>query len=183
MTMLAIRGRKRKSGRRHPNGDLAERRPNDRLLVALQPHRVWLPKDHRLSDLAENPLGCYQLTKVIDPEQAEAGRLYAVAVGRLRASIETPRGMTGSGRGYDCNADLCADPSWSCECRARMKRYNELYEALAGAGRKAMMVVNRVAVRQQHCMIGEREALRAGLDALVHKLGLTGQRKSSNSRN
>jgi hypothetical protein len=45
---------------------------------------------------------------VLSDAQYLAGLRYAVVVGEYRAVIETPRAMSGAGRGYTCPAD----PRW-----------------------------------------------------------------------
>lgn len=172
-------GRKRKTGRRLSNGHLVERPADYRILAAAQPHRAWLPESKRMDERADSILGCLNLIGKLTDEQAEAGRRYAVAVGRYRATIEGPSATSGSGRAYACNP-LCDYGPDDCECHQRRKRYNDLYEALAGAGRKPMLAVNSVAIQGKQ---GDLYALRSGLDALVRHLGLTGYRKSDTRRN
>lgn len=187
---LARSGRKRKQGRRTSSGDLA-RVPaiNYRALAALQPHRRWLPadkrEDHRAAtllgslNLLYRPATAYGAERGITDQQAEAGRQYAVAVGRYRASIGTPSAIAGAGRGYGCDPTLClstdSDKADECECFNRRSRYMGMDEALAQAGRKAQLAVNDCAIREQ---IVDIRALRRGLDALAKHIGLTSGRKS-----
>lgn len=189
---LARSGRKRKSGRRTASGDLARVAPaiNYRALAALQPHRACLPKEFREDPKAATLLGKLNLVHReatpygaehgINDQQAEAGRQYAVAVGRYRASIDTPSGTAGAGKGYDCLPDGCREEPSLCECYNRRRRYNELYEALAIAGRKATMAVNDVAIRERPADI---KHLRRGLDAVAKQIGLTAGRKSRHTGN
>lgn len=103
-------GRKRKSGRRHPSGELVrDKRPDDRVRASRQPHRRALKEGDRLSEKAESMLG--RLSLQIDPasdkkrpkslisaEQFEAGELYARVVGKYRSTIESPPSGGGFGR-------------------------------------------------------------------------------------
>jgi hypothetical protein len=169
---LARTGRKRKSGRRHPGGTLAQPRNDDRARAALQPHRAWLPADKRLDQRADSALGALNLLGAITDEQHVAGQRYAVIVGEYRAVVQPPRGTAGSGRGHACHPDLCRDDPDLCECRRRKRRYDGCFEALHDAGRKAQLVTGRVAVHGERCAAGEIAALRRGLDALARHLGV-----------
>src|SRR5258708_20920072 len=133
------RGRKRKIGLRHPGGVLARPRFDVRSLATLQPHRVWLPEEKRMDQKAASPLGCLNLLGVLTDSQYLAGVRYAVVVGKYRAVIETPRAISGAGRGYDCPGDLrCGrDPLEPCECRRRKERYDAAFPAGVRAGHTA----------------------------------------------
>lgn len=61
----------------------------------------------------------------------------------------------------------------TCACRDRQRRYERLYEAVAGAGRRALMAVIKVTVRGEDLPSSELVYLRAGLDAAKRELGLT----------
>jgi hypothetical protein len=161
-------GRKRKSGRRKPSGRLApDKRPDDKLKIAAQPHRRGLEADQRLDERAESPLGRALLRGLVDRAGYDAGMRFAVVVGEYRATIEAPRAVAGSGRGAPCEPDLC-EPEF-CGCRRRRERYCRAYEALAGAGRAALREVIRVAIQGEE--IGELPLLRLGLGALARHFG------------
>lgn len=178
-------GRKRKQGRRTVSGNIArEPATNYRMLAGLQPHRSWLPKDKRESEKAATLLGAlnllYRPATQFTPEfgitdqQAEAGRQYAVAVGRYRASIGSPSSMGGTGRGYACNPSHCysGDNLDGCECLKRRRRYNDLREVLVRMrDRDAMRAVSDTAVRE--IAPHDIHALRRGLNVLASHLGLT----------
>lgn len=195
LEIVVIRkGRKRKTGDRHPNGELVtpsqrRRRLNDLELLALQPHRRDMPIikqngkpdiDLRLSDKAGTALGNLNLTRTISDQQHEAGRLYSVVCGAYFASIGVPTGLGGGGRGYNCIGSInCQD----CECARRKEDYDGPFEALMAAGQKCAKAVAHVAVHGKHLEHGELSPLIRGLDVLVRYYGLTAGRKSSNSRN
>ncbi len=190
---VAWRGRKRKQGARHPGGQLKrEKQPDDRVRTSRQPHRRILRTEDRMSEHAESPLGRLYLRGQLradeteDPEIAElryqAGQHYAVAVGKYRSVIEAPKGTAGAGRGFDCCHGLIAEDD-ACECRRRRRRYETAFEALAQAGRRAQMTVNRIAVQQDELTEQDRVYLIAGLDALVRGLGLTRRRPNAHHEN
>jgi hypothetical protein len=148
-----------------------------RALAGQQPHRRWLPESHRSDERAGSTLGSLNIlyrTSVlpnankpgVTDEQHEAGRRYAVIVGAYRAMIGAPRGDGGSGRGYACRGE---EGCYPCLCLARQKNYSNAYEALAEAGRPAVMAVNAVAVHDQRA---DLDSLRAGLTALARHFGL-----------
>jgi hypothetical protein len=137
-------------------------------LAALQPHRVWLPEERRLDQKAGSPLGCLNLLGVLSDAQYLAGTRYAVVVGKYRAVIETPRAISGAGRGYDCPGDLtCGRDGRRCECRHRKERYDEAFAAVLEAGQRAARAVARVAVHGEACPRGGLADLKRGLDALA----------------
>lgn len=188
MNVMVIRkGRRRKSGPRHPNGDLVGVPKVDyRALAANQPHRREVTtkdekgNDNRLSDKAGTPFGNLYLNRTISAEQYEAGRLYSVDCGAYFASIGVPTGLGGGGKGYDCSGVINCE---NCECRRRKVAHNSAYEALFDAGQRCAKVVAHVAVHGKFLVHGELVALIRGLDALIKHYGLTTTRKSSNSRN
>jgi hypothetical protein len=170
MIAMARRGRKRKIGLRHPGGTLARREASDaQSLAALQPHRAWLPQEKRLDQKAASPFGCLNLLGVLSDAQYAAGVRYAIVVGHYRAVIESPRAMSGSGRGYDCAGDLACgrDNRPACECRRRKARYDAAFAAVIEAGQKAARAVARVAVHGEPCPRGALPDLKRGLDALA----------------
>lgn len=178
-------GRKRRQGRRHPNGELARPRTDYRAMAALQPHRRWLPEDKRLSEKAGTPLGGLNLVGILTDQQHEAGLRYAVIVGEYRAVIMPPKGFKSSGRGFDCLADpiRCEAETGRCECKARKSRYDAAFVAVIEAGHRAARAVARVAVHGEPCPPAALSYLRWGLDALCLHFGLTANRKSASSGN
>jgi hypothetical protein len=173
-----IRGRKRRHGLRHPNGELVAmaRRKKDRALAALQPHRRWLPPDLRLSEKAETPLGALNLLGVLSDAQHEAGLRYAAIVGQYRAVIRPPRALTAGGKGFDCLGDCrlrrqCGERV-ECACEIRKARYDAAFAAVFEAGQRAARAVARVAVHNEGCPTGCLGDLRRGLEALARHFGL-----------
>jgi hypothetical protein len=67
----------------------------------------------------------------------------------------------------------CQVAGATCACRERRQRYDRLYEAIAGAGRRALMAVIRAAVRGEELPPSEIVYLKAGLEAARRALGLT----------
>ncbi len=174
---MARRGRKRKFGRRSSGGALARARIDFSELTALQPHRVWLPKEKRLDQKAASPLGCLNLLGVITSRQYLAGIRYAVVVGKYRAVIEAPRTTAGTGRGYACTGDpQCGRQGEArCECRRRKQTYDAAFAAVIEAGQRAARAVAHVAVHGETCPQGMLEHLKRGLDALARHFGLVGK--------
>ena len=170
------RGRKRKIGRRHPNGELVAAPNNDRALAALQPHRRWLPPDLRLSEKAGTPLGGLNLIGVLSDAQHEAALRYAVVVGEYRAVIEAPKGLAGGGKGFGCLGDCVqrrrSGDEVECVCEKRKQRYDSAFAAVIEAGQRAARAVARVAVHAEQCPLGALSDLKRGLDALCRHFGL-----------
>lgn len=67
----------------------------------------------------------------------------------------------------------CQLPGAVCICVERRTRYMRVYEAIAAAGRQALIAVIRVAVRGEELAQGELVYLKAGLRAAQRHLGLT----------
>lgn len=171
LTEQRLPGRKRKSGRRKACGRLeqADKRPDDRLKVARQPHRRELAGALPLDERAESALGRALLRKSITDAEYNAGVRYAVVAGEYRASIHVPRTTAGAGRGYDCNPDWCSLESYRCECQARRNRYYRAWEALHDCGRHVLWQVVYVAIEDQEPV--SLPHLRAGLKALAEHFG------------
>jgi hypothetical protein len=177
---MARRGRKRKIGQRHPGGELVRVELDVRNLATLQPHRVWLPEEKRMDQKAASPLGCLNLLGVLTNTQYLAGVRYAVVVGKYRAVIETPRAISGAGRGYDCPGDLkCGREGTPCECRRRKERYDAAFAAVLEPGQRAARAVARVAVHGEPCPRGALPDLECGLDALAKHFGGAGRGQRS----
>lgn len=187
MNVVVIRkGRHRKSGARHPNGDLITPKIDFRAMAALQPHRREVTtkdengNDNSLNEKAGTILGNLNLNRTISNDQHEAGRLYAVDCGAYFASIGVPTGLGGGGRGYDCKGSINCE---ECECRRRKEKHATALTALMDAGQKCASVVAHVAVHDKRMDRGEMFLLIRGLNALVRHYGLTTNRKERNSRN
>jgi len=67
----------------------------------------------------------------------------------------------------------CQQAGGTCGCAERRRRYMRVYEAVAQAGRRALMAVIAVAVRGEELPPSEIVYLRAGLDAAADEYGLT----------
>ncbi len=170
------KGRKRKSGRRQPDGRIAPRSPVDfRTLAAQNPDRRGLPEALRTHERAGSVLGRLSLRKCISEPEYEAGRRYSVIVGAYLSMAGAPQGLTGRGRGRDCQG-LADCPAETCICRYHTSRYMAAYEAIPS--RAAHMAVNRVAIHDQALSDDQLIHLWAGLQALARHLGLTSKGKS-----
>lgn len=201
---LGRRGRKRKSGRRHPSGGLvaAERFPDDQVRASRQPHRRGLDVDDRLSEKAESAFGRLFLAGRISEQQHEAGLRYAAVVGSYRAVIGAPRSVSGSGHGFECVIEdptetrervfglvmtvrrgACWDDDEPCPCRRRKAHYDAAFEHLMAVGQRAAKMVSRVAVHGEELPDGFFVYLVAGLNALAAHFGLTERRRGSSLRN
>jgi hypothetical protein len=175
-TIKNRKGRKRKSGRRQPDGRLAPQRPVDyRAMAAEWPDRRGLAKGLRTHERAGSALGRLSLEKVISEPEYEAGRRYSVIVGAYLAMAGAPHGLTGRGRGRDCQGDANCPPD-TCICRYHTSRYMGAHEAIPS--RAAHMAVNRVAIHDQALSEDDLVHLWDGLQALARHFGLTRKGKS-----
>lgn len=202
-------GRTRKSGPRHPGGQL--KKPpttpdDDRIRAARQPSRRALAHEMRKNgadDLdvrkasageeAESPIGRLWLTGLLaakgDHDSAaardryDAANMYAQIVGSYRSVIEAPRDVAGSGKGFPCQDLLCTLAAEMCECAHRKKKYDRAYEALRKIGARPLRVVNRVAVHREPITAEELVYLVEGLEELRRIFGLTERRKRKHYRN
>ena len=157
-------GRKRKTGTRHPSGQLKkEKKPDDKIRTSRQPHRRALAHEMRaagvedidvkkavIGEEAESPIGRLWLAGKLsargDPDSQaardryDAGNMFAQIVGAYRSVIESPKDVAGGGRGYPCDPLACLkdrdEEERRCECKARLRRYMGAYEALAGRLRR-----------------------------------------------
>ena len=171
---MSRRGRKRKPGRRTSSGAPARGpRTDPREFVGEQPHRAWLPQEHRLSEKAVDLLGCLNLKGIITDEQHEAGRRFSVEHGAYLSTIGGPTAIAGNGHGMGCNPERC--DVQLCYCRYAAEQYLSALFALSASGEACKVAVEMVALHGQrpHFMA----ELRFGLDALVDHFGLTGSEK------
>lgn len=185
-------GRKRKTGRRHPGGELVrDKRPDDKVRAGRQPHRRRLEDTDRLSDRGESPFGQLSLMRnragktIISENQYQAGEHFAVLVGQYRSVIGAPASTAGSGRALGCDAEHCLAVRFRelCPCEERRIRYHRAYEALATIGRRELMAVNRVAVHREAIAREDLVYLKAGLDGLAKHFGLGIRRSREYSGN
>jgi len=171
MVMATTRkGRKRKSGRRSPCGDLIkEKRPDDRLLASLQPHRRDLPEKHRLSEKATTVLGKLNLFGWITDEQWQAGNIYKRGVNAYRAVIGSIDPLNSPAPGF--SGEITPE-----EARHRKEVYDLAFEALDAVGNVILRTVNRAAIYDSPDY-GSLELLKRGLTTLERHYGLTAGRK------
>lgn len=170
---MARAGRKR-SIRLHPTN--REVKVDYRAMASQQPHRRWLPEAVRLDQKADSVLGCLNLINIISDGQYEAGQRYARIVGQYRASIQTPAGTSGNGKGYICKPMHCMRPPpgvvIECECARRKENYDSAFAAVFEVGQKAARAVARVAVHGEPCPRGGLADLKRGLSALAKHFGI-----------
>lgn len=158
--LMSRAGRKRKTGPRHPSGQLKKTKvpDDDRVRASRQPDRRTLAHQLRASgtdeldvrklaagEEAESPLGRLWLNGLLSlrdndvqaaRDRYDAGNMFAQLVGAYLSVIEAPGGTSGSGRKSSCQADLlCALDTSECACFGARRRYTSAYEALAGGKR------------------------------------------------
>jgi hypothetical protein len=166
-------GRRRKAGKREPNGRIARTYENPKEFVAAQPHRAILMKKQRELPEAGSNFGRLMLMGKITPAQHEAGLQYASLAARYRAVLQSPpihpTGldlMRVSGGGHD--GDLPRDVAVTIKAR-----YNAAYEACAAAGDRAQRSVKDHAIFDRRVNDGfSLRLLITGLDRLVVHFGI-----------
>src|SRR5262245_47165749 len=171
------RGRKRKLGRRHPNGKLVQaRHASPAVIAAAMPHRRGCG-EHAVNQLAETALGRAQLADEIDKVQYAAGSQYAAVWHQYLAVLNGPRKPSGGhGRAFDCGGCLDLTETSFCLCRERQRRWREVRAVLARSG--ALIEVEAIALYDRELAEGFHATLRLGLDALARHFGLTPRCKS-----
>jgi hypothetical protein len=189
------RGRKGKQRISMPGKPYQEPRMDYRAMAALQPHRVGLPERFRRYEEAGTVLGNLLLAGLLAPHtktragympSTEARRLYeaglnfAGVAGAYLASISSPRGTAGAGRGYDClgckvpeTEDEIRESYAVCPCLRRRMDYTNAYDALARClpdnpigSRRVILIVKRVVVNDDPCTDEMRPWLVIGLRKL-----------------
>jgi len=177
-------GRKRKPGKRHPNGDLANERTTEqemkeaRILAFKQPHRQSVPEEKRTDPECEWPLGRAFLRGEITAMQLQAAKNYGRDVQRYRAILlpEAPNPSPASIAGYMQPGN---GGSHTADEEKIQERYDAVFESLEQAvGPRGCRAVARVAVFNEGCPQGAEKLLKLGLNALVDFYGLTNARKS-----
>jgi hypothetical protein len=173
-------GRKRKSGKRKPSGDLSLPRDLDVVAIAVaHPDRRGLPPSQRTHQNAESPLGRLNLARVISDEQLEAGRRYARDCQRYHQVIGCPSpnaaalDMSRTGG----RSVVTFSPQ---EITDRRETYDAAFRAVWNTGARAARAVARMAFYGETLPRGTTmDDLIRGLSALVHHYGLTTRRKSA----
>lgn len=174
-------GRKRKAGKRHPNGELAnEQKQIDlahRIAIA-QPHRQSVSQSQRFDQKAGTELGRLRLRQILTEEQYEAGRKYTALVARYRASIEAPKeGQSIAGAMEPRGGGIITIEA----ARIIRQEYDDAFCALGDCGRPATKLVNHVAVHDREINRHLHDTLICGLNGLSKHFGLTSDRKSRHS--
>lgn len=178
---LVMVGRRRKSGRRQPNGQPARVYVNPKAQVAAQPHRMGVVTKFRDRQEAESPFGRLMLNGIITPAMYEAGRAYAALAGQYRGVMgipsPDPRAIDLGSYGRSVGGDIPSDVA-----RSIKDRYNAAFESLPGNA--IQRAVAEHAVREKP--VGDsvsREMLKIGLSTLVRFFGLDENLQINDSRN
>lgn len=168
---VARKGRKRKTGYRHPGGQLVKkpkREPTvDTTIISMrQPHRQGVEEGLRHDQRAECQLGILTLNKLISGAQYRAGRRYARIVSRYLASIQAPSPNPPSIAGIMEPRSGFGGHLPDAIARERKIEYDAAFEYLGRTGQKPQRIVARVAVQDHPCPIEEIDNLRKGLSKL-----------------
>jgi hypothetical protein len=180
-------GRRRKPGKRKPSGDLIqERTPKTPEAIkafqaqigATMPHRQGLPPHLAGLQEAENLFGRMFLAKMITLGQFDAGKEYRRRVLAYRMVIEapraTPKALPMDGLGGGRGSPLISDD----EAKRRKAQHDEAFETLHESGRRNLLAVNSVVIRDEPIGWREVKNLVCGLSVLERKLLLTRPGKS-----
>lgn len=183
-------GRKRKTGPRHPCGQLVDPSKAEvtekekavaRAIAVNQPHRQDISPSLRHDAKATTVLGRLELGGKITREQYEAGDWYAGVVQRYRQVIMAPNDSPGSITGVTIvgsGAPLHIDDD---EAKRRKAVYDRAFETLDRIGQRVAKSVARVAVHNESPNCDMLALLIIGLEALAVHRGLTKPRKSQNA--
>jgi len=173
MQVLSVRaGRKRRSGRRKPSGDLVVVKLSRAAVAAGMPHRRGLPEAVRADERAESAFGRMRLRGHITELQFTAGNKWRKVVGAYLATIGPPHGLAGSGSARDLSED---------ECERRKRECFEGVSAISRAGPLAVRAINRVVLEDCECPWKWRSPLVWGLVELVSYFGLTGNNRGQHN--
>ncbi len=161
-------GRKRKSGARHPSGDLVRHRTTPREVAAAMPHRRTVPAEDRHDHRAESELGRMAMRGQVTATQFDAGRRFQAITAAYHAVIGAPAWLGATtGKAYQCRAEAICDP---CECKRRQDQCEAAVRQLQR--HLALHAVMQVAVHDQSCPRGWSDSLRLGLDVLARHFGM-----------
>jgi len=167
-------GRRRRSGPRHPSGDLILQRETPAARAAAMPHRRALG-DNAVDQLAENELGRALLRNDINAQQHTAGVEYERVWRRYMAVLDGPRRPSSGHPADDCGGCLGMVGTASCMCEVRKREWMAANRALRLSGWAALIVVQKIALHDQgvgHSGFDDLPVLRLGLDALATHFGL-----------
>lgn len=171
-------GRKRKAGKRHPNGELVNEQKQIDLahrIAITQPHRQSVSESLRFDQKAGTELGRLRLRGILTEEQYEAGRKYNALVTRYRASIDAPK----AGQSIAGAMEPRGGGVITLEAAREIKReYDGAFEALFDCGQPAAKLVAHVAVHDREIDRHLHATLICGLSGLAKHFGLTNERKS-----
>ena len=179
------RGRKRKSGRRKPSGDLVGARgPSVAQVAAAMPHRRALGA--RASDPhAENELGRMLIRGEISVEQHAAGELYRKQWRGYLASLEAPAlarmKLDDPTFAPQCALRCTDSVNEFCLCRERRRKWEETIDMLASS--PSTGVIDRVVLLDKSARGEELWLLRLGLNLLAAHYGLKGRANQLNVGN
>ena len=180
---MAKRGRKRKTGKREPNGR-PQRGVDQNAIAALMPHRrdavvISFPDgrvisrkiatDNLKNELARTPFGRYYLIDALTTEQHRAGEIFAQRhkVAKMATSLHrSVRSIAGAGEpsGPTPAEMSAADIRWAIE--DHLKAANKV-------GRESLYIVVNVCCYEHECPSGKFARLSNSLTKLAKYYGLT----------
>ena len=189
--VVVRKGRPRKTGYRHPCGQLIDPSKTEvteaekalaKVIAIRQPHRQSVPAALRHDAAAENVLGRLFLGGKITREQHEAGKWYAGVVRRYRQLIMAPNCNPGSISGATIVGSSGPIHIEDDEAERRKSVYNAAFELLDLIGQRVAKAVAHTAVHDRPAGDGLK-LLVMGLEALAVHRGLTKPKKSEISEN
>lgn len=177
-------GRKRRHGRRHPNGRLAaERSETPREIAQRMPHRRVFG-EAALDQKAENELGRLMLWNKITADQWVAGSTFRRAWGVYLSTVGPPRSIImAQDHANSCLGCPIATPREKCSCAFRRAFYEDADRELYEVGLLPRQLVKLVVLHDHVCIPGWVAMLRLGLDVLAVHFGLTRPHNPSDCRN
>lgn len=175
---MARGGRKRKTGKRQPNGRLVPNAepPN---LVAQYNRLVMAAKLEGLPADLSYSLGREYYFKHITKDQFEAGVMWSELVDKYNRAKGYPR-KTAQSPDFEPKIPQTGEGSEMDE-RLRdaiFSRHDNAHAELTSVGMMPERIVNRVCVDGNSCEYFNREHLKDGLTALADHFGLTAASKS-----
>lgn len=177
--IVVRKGRKRKSGPRHPCGQLVDGTKIDTKVIAfLQPHRRDVAPELRHDALAGTMLGRLQLGGKITKEQHDAGDWYAGVVRRYRQVIMAPNPSPGSIAGVQIVGSSGPMFIEDDEAKRRKSTYDSAFEVLDAKGQRVAKAVAHTAVNDRAADGDALKLLVIGLEALAIHRGLTKPNRS-----
>lgn len=178
---MAKTGRKRKTGKREPNGRISRKGEADKIksvgIQARQRH-FGMTEDEAKKPLSTDPVGLLRRCGEIDEHQYQAAVQYEEDVRKYRAAMGLPKGVRAMEVERIDGRALTDEEEQAIKAKAHIKRYNlacdavrQAQEAIRNEG-NLFGALETIVIRQvngQWRMIGD---LRIALNALVRHYGL-----------